>query len=151
MKHKEFTKISIFLQIMSKNNDTKKHYVDNQELEKELVDWIETGEMSERLGNMFIKIAEGLSYNRKFINYTSNWKDEMVSKAVLHLCSYADNYNPDHPKSNAFAYCTQIAYRAFQQWINKAKRETEFKHDLFETVSKFNCHLLRINDRKNTD
>jgi hypothetical protein len=115
-----------------KMKKVKKFYIDPLDLKKEIVDWKEVGKISERLGELFLLISKNMSYNQKFIGYSNHWKEEMIQQGTLFLCKYAKNFDPDHPKSNVFSYCSQIVYNAFIQFIVKEKKQSEIKNNLIE-------------------
>jgi hypothetical protein len=75
------------------------------------------------LGNSFLKIAEGLLKQPKFINYDYHRKQEMISDATYFMVNYIDRY--DTNRTNPFAYFTQIAFHAFLQSINKTNKRNE--------------------------
>lgn len=114
------------------NSEENNYYIEPDDLEEEIIKWQETDEMSEELGIMFMKIAKGLSYKSKYLNYSNHWKDGMIEKALIHLCSYAKNYDPDYENTNPFNYCTTIADNAFKQYIEKEKKHSKLKNDLYD-------------------
>lgn len=105
---------------------TYKNYIDPKEYSKEIEKWKESGEISDRLGELFLLHAVNKTYSQRFINYT--WHDEMISRAVLYLCKYAHNFDPD--KGNAWSYCDRIIYNAFIQVINDEKKQSKIKEDM---------------------
>jgi len=102
--------------------------IDAKELKRELIEFKRVGRASERLGEMFIEMSQGMSNRRNFINYT--YKDEMISQAILYLIKYSKNFNPDYKNSNAFAYCSQIIFNAFRQIIIKFKKDSDLKQKI---------------------
>lgn len=124
---------------MAKRRDPNSaHYIDNKEfLEKisayrELrIEAEESGEerpqVTNYIGECFVKIANHLAYKSNFVNYT--FRDEMILDGIENCLTYMDNFNPEKSK-NPFAYFTQITYYAFIRRIQKEKRqmETKFKY-----------------------
>ena len=53
------------------------------------------------IGECFLKIATHLSYRPNFINYT--YRDEMISDGIENCLQYVKNFNPEKSK-NPFAY-----------------------------------------------
>ena len=97
------------------------HYVNNAKFLEELKNWNDrckeaeeqgepTPQVTNYLGECFLKIANGLSYRPNFINYT--YKQEMISDGIENCLQYIHNFNPEKSK-NPFAYFTQIIYYAF--------------------------------------
>lgn len=104
------------------------HYVDKQELLKELKRYKKKKEISEKLGEMMLKIANRLTLRYNFFGYT--YKDEFVYEAVYRMVEQLDKINVDHPKSNPFCYLTQICYNCFVAKINKEKKYQSLKEEL---------------------
>lgn len=88
------------------------------------------GIISDKLGEMFLKLAEKLSSKKNWIGYT--YKDEMVGKGILFLCKYAHGFNKYHPKSNAFAYVTQICKNGFIQVLQKEEKQSHLKDKMIK-------------------
>ena len=74
---------------MSKKNNT--HYVDNKKFLESLKEWRDKCQEAEEagderpqitnyIGECFLKIANGLSYKPNFINYT--YRQEMISDCI---------------------------------------------------------------------
>ena len=112
------------------------HYVDNKKFLEAMKEWKEkckeaeeTGEerpqISNYVGECFLKIANGLSYRPNFINYT--YKEDMISDGIENCLQYIHNFNPDK-SNNPFAYFTQIIYYAFIRRIQREKKQTHVKH-----------------------
>ena len=107
------------------------HYVDNKKFLEAMKEWKEkcreaeeTGEerpqISNYVGECFLKIANGLSYRPNFINYT--YKEDMISDGIENCLQYIHNFNPDK-SNNPFAYFTQIIYYAFIRRIQREKKQ----------------------------
>ena len=79
------------------------------------------------IGECFLKIANHLSYRPNFINYT--FRDDMISDGIENCLQYMDNFNPDK-SNNPFAYFTQIIYYAFIRRIQKEKKQIQIKSKL---------------------
>ena len=114
----------------------KEHYVNNAEFTQAVHEYVlrcreaeEAGEdypkVTNYIGTCFYKIANGLSFTRKFIRRT--YKEELVMDAVEDCLRRIKNYNIDAStrtgKPNAFAYFTQISYYSFLRTIEKHNRE----------------------------
>ena len=114
------------------------HYIDNKEFHAAMIAWKELCQEAEEageekpqvtnyIGECFLKIANGLSYRPNFINYT--YRSEMVSDGIENCLQYIHNFDPEKSK-NPFAYFTQIIYYAFLRRIAKEKKQTHVKHQL---------------------
>jgi hypothetical protein len=114
----------------------KKHYINNADFCKALVDYQTAvakaktdGKPKPRIpnyiGECFMKIAEGLSHKPNFINYS--YRDEMVGDGIENCLMYFENFDTTK-SSNAFAYFTQIIYFAFLRRIQKEKKQLYVKY-----------------------
>jgi hypothetical protein len=118
------------------------HYVDNKKFYDALVDYRnqviaalsegrEKPQISNYLGDCFIKIATHLSYKANFINYT--FKDDMISDGIENCLAAADKFDPTK-STNPFAYYTQIVYFAFIRRIQKEKKQQATKYKIIENL-----------------
>ena len=116
----------------------KPHYVDNKKFLEAMIEHRERCEKAAKrnrkkpdvtnyIGECFLKIANHLSYRPNFINYT--FRDDMISDGIENCLQYMDNFNPDKSK-NPFAYFTQIIYYAFIRRIQKEKKQIQIKSKL---------------------
>ena len=116
----------------------KPHYVDNKKFLEAMIEHRDKCERAKEkgkkkpevtnyIGECFLKIANHLSYRPNFINYT--FRDDMISDGIENCLQYMDNFNPDKSK-NPFAYFTQIIYYAFIRRIQKEKKQTQIKSKL---------------------
>jgi len=116
--------------------NTKKHYINNADFCKALVDYKEEVALAKKesrpkpiipnyIGECFMKIAEGLSHKPNFINYT--YRDEMIADGIENCLMYFENFDPQK-SNNAFAYFTQIIYYAFLRRIQKEKKQLYVKY-----------------------
>ena len=88
-------------------------------------------DVSNYIGECFLKIANHLSYRPNFINYT--FRDDMISDGIENCLQYMDNFNPDK-STNPFAYFTQIIYYAFIRRIQKEKKQMEVKKKMIQNA-----------------
>jgi hypothetical protein len=119
-----------------------KHYINNADFLKALVDYKEQSRLYKEnggtepkipnyIGECFMKIAEGLSHKPNFINYT--YRDEMISDGIENCLMYFDNFDPTK-SNNPFAYFTQIIYYAFLRRIQKEKKQLYVKYKATEMI-----------------
>jgi hypothetical protein len=103
-----------------------KNYVNSKEFTRLLKEYYETDIMTNELAVNVMKIAEGLSYNWRFINYTSGWKEDMVGDAVIKMYAALESkkFNLDS-EYNPFSYFNKIAWNAFSNRIKKEKKQHE--------------------------
>ena len=129
----------------------KPHYVDNKKFLEAMVEYrnkcIKAQEKNRKkpdvtnyIGECFLKIANHLSYRPNFINYT--FRDDMISDGIENCLQYLDNFNPEK-SNNPFAYFTQIIYYAFIRRIQKEKKQTTIKNRL---IMEGNYDDMTLND-----
>lgn len=111
------------------------HYVDNKKFYEAISEWKASAveaensgepqpQVSNYIGECFVKIANHLAYKSNFVNYT--FRDEMILDGIENCITYIHNFDPEKSK-NPFAYFTQITYYAFIRRIQKEKRQMETK------------------------
>ena len=119
-----------------------KHYINNEDFLKALVDYKTACQEAKLIGKSepkipnyigecWMKIAEGLSHKPNFINYT--YRDEMISDGIENCLMYFNNFDPSKSK-NPFAYFTQIIYYAFLRRIQKEKKQLYVKYKATEQM-----------------
>jgi hypothetical protein len=112
-------------------------YVNSNDFKRQIQEYYDSDKMTDILAVNVVKIAEGLSYNWRFINYTKSWKEEMVGDAVIKMYAALEGkkYNMDSGY-NPFSYFNQIAWNAFTNRIKKENRQheglEEYKRMLYE-------------------
>ena len=116
------------------------HYVNNKEFLEALIVFKtkcaaakEAGEprpqISNYIGECFLKIATHLSYKPNFVNYM--FREDMICDGIENCVQYIENFNPEK-SNNPFAYFTQIIYYAFLRRIQKEKRQLEIKNKILD-------------------
>jgi DNA-directed RNA polymerase specialized sigma subunit len=116
------------------------HYVNNKELLDALIIYKEKVEIAKQkglpkpqitnyLGECFLKIATQYSYKPNFVNYM--YREDMISDGIENCVQYIHNFNPEKSK-NPFAYFTQIIHYAFLRRIQKEKRQMDIKTKIIE-------------------
>ena len=120
----------------------KPHYVDNKKFLEAMIEYRvrctnaeeqkeSKPDVTNYIGECFLKIANHLSYRPNFINYT--YRDDMISDGIENCLQYMSNFNPDKSK-NPFAYFTQIIYFAFIRRIQKEKKQMQIKSKLIANI-----------------
>jgi len=100
--------------------DKKKFYVDPKEFDTEIMNYYDTGIMSNNLAEMVSKISHKLSYASNFINYS--YREEMAGDGIIRMMKalISKKYNKEKG-TNPFSYFTRIAFNAFRNRIKKEK------------------------------
>ena len=120
----------------------KPHYVDNKRFLEAMIEYKEKCRIAEEkgkkkpdvtnyIGECFLKIANHLSFRPNFINYT--YRDDMISDGIENCLQYMSNFNPEK-SNNPFAYFTQIIYYAFIRRIQKEKKQMQVKSKLIQNA-----------------
>lgn len=102
------------------------YYVNSNDFLGLIREYYETDVMTNELGATLQKIAEGLSYNHRFIRYSRSWKEEMTSDAILKMYHALEKklYKVESG-FNPFSYYNRIAWNAFANRIKKEKGQHE--------------------------
>ena len=101
-----------------------KYYINRHVFLKQLEEYYESDKMTNELALNLLKIAEGLSYNHRFIRYSRSWKEEMVGDAILKMYSALEKKLYDVKSGyNPFSYFNRIAWNSFTKRITDEKDE----------------------------
>jgi len=139
---------------MATEKQKKPHYVNNKEFLQAMIDWKATvveaeandesrPQVTNYIGECFLKIANHLSYRPNFINYT--YREEMISDGIENCLQYIDNFDPEKSK-NPFAYFTQIIYFAFVRRITREKKQSKIKDKLLKSSNLEDMIMLQSHD-----
>ena len=95
----------------------KEHYIDNKRFQVLLENWFNNKdrEAYQEIGRIFLKIVNRILMRPSFINYTDDYKNEMISDATYYMVRYMDRY--DLNRKNPFAYFSEIAIAAFIHYV----------------------------------
>jgi len=106
------------------------YYIDPDDLKEEVRIFQEGGDkqMSNKLGEMLIKIATRFASRPNFYRYS--YKEDFISDALLRMVQQIHKINLDHPKCNPFTYLTTTCYHVFIAKITKEKKFNEAKDNL---------------------
>ncbi len=112
-------------------------YVNPIEFKKQIEIFYKSGICTDYLGDCLNKIAEGLGYSPKFINYS--YKEDMIGDALIKMFSALKRKKFDvKSETSPFGYFTTIAFHAFINRIKKEKKHhdtlNEFKQRKYEEM-----------------
>ena len=111
---------------MKPKKEVKEHYVNAKLFREQLTEYYANDIMTDTLALNIVKIAEGLGFNYRFINYTKSWKDEMVGDATVKMYSALESKKfRIESEFSPFAYFNRIAWNAFSNRIKKEKKQHE--------------------------
>lgn len=91
----------------------KNYYIDKKEFHTELVNFNETGVISEKLHMMFWSLARNIARKSRFYGYT--FKEDMITEAYMRCVRYAGSF--DVAQLNPYSYFTQLIHNKFQDMI----------------------------------
>jgi hypothetical protein len=128
--------------------DKKKFYVDPKEFDTEIMNYYDTGIMSNNLAEMVSKISHKLSFASNFINYS--YREEMAGDGIIRMMKalIAKKYNKDKG-TNPFSYFTRIAFNAFRNRIKKEKHIHETHEKYKEELELLSSNYNNIVKNKN--
>jgi hypothetical protein len=118
------------------------HYISNKEFTSAIVEYIEQCALAEQEGKeipqipnsiarQFMALANKLGSRYNFAGYT--FRDEMVSNAILACCTKIRKFDI-RVSSNAFAYFTNVCWRAMVDVINYEEKMSYIKAKSFSGV-----------------
>lgn len=119
--------------ISKKKKKEEENYVQRMDFEQKIKEYYDTGVMTNDLGVILIKIANGLGYRQSFSGYT--WLDEMIGDAIIKMYKALEDKKYDPTKGyNPFSYFNMIAWRSFCSRIKKENLHNEGIKKYKETV-----------------
>lgn len=107
-------------------------YVNQKELKEEIIKYKKNKIISEKLGEMLIKIAKRYASKGNFSGYT--YKDEFIGDAIYRMVEQLDKINIKHPRCNCFSYLTQTCHNKFIAKITEEKKYMRFKEILTDNI-----------------
>lgn len=113
------------------------NYVSSKEFRRLLTEYYQNDKMTNELAVNVMKIAQGLSFNYRFINYTKNWKEDMIGDAIVKMYAALESKKfRIESEFNPFSYFNRIAWNAFSNRIKKEKKQhdglQEYKQMVYE-------------------
>ncbi len=110
-------------------------YVNNKELYAELKLYneqyklsLDSGkekpQISDKIGNAIMQIANRMSNSYNFVNYS--YKSEMIADGILKCFTKIHSFDPEISE-NPFAWCSQVIWNAFLLRIKKEQQQSSVK------------------------
>jgi hypothetical protein len=75
-----------------------------------------------KIGVLYIKVADGMMKRPNFANYPPSQKEDMLSDALFVMSRAGDRYDVNF--ANPFAYFSQITFNAFRYSLKNMKKRT---------------------------
>lgn len=106
--------------------------IDNDVLHGLLEEAKVTGVISEKLGKMFLDLADNILGKARYRGYPEETRIDLVYNSMIPICKYCFNYDASKAtgKTPAFSYCTRIIEMNFWDTLNKYyKKENNSRED----------------------
>lgn len=105
----------------------KEYYVDNKEFLRLLTvhKQIENKKNWEELGRIFLKIATRYLNKPSFIQYSIDWKQDMVTESIYLMVLRWRSFDETR-YDNPFAYFTEIAKNAVNKYLGDRNEDAKF-------------------------
>ncbi len=111
-------------------------YIDKLEFHNNLKKYKETEcpKAYEKIGKSFLLIAQNYLNRPFYINYSPDWKDDMISEAVFDMCRYIDNYDVEElqrqweeygKKPDPFSYFSQYVFNGIMRFLGYKKKDKD--------------------------
>lgn len=111
----------------AKATSTKGHYITNATLLPVVLEAKKLGRITDKLAEMFITITQRYSKKSNFVGYS--FREDMVSVALITLCTNGLKFNPEK-SSNPFAFYTTIIHNSFLQYMADEKKHRTIRDEL---------------------
>jgi hypothetical protein len=131
---------------------SKNDYINNREFHDQLCTYLNSvstaieankqkPQVSRYIGEAIMELCTRMAQRPNFNGYTRQWKEEMISDAVLNCFAAVDNYNPqfatEGKQQNPFGYFSLIAWNAFLRRIKEEKKQQYVKHKNLDIMDIF--------------
>lgn len=122
----------------------KKQYVNNGELYEEIEGFYKLEEISEKLHFMFFEMTNHIINRSRFIRYTPERREDMISDAYLKCLNVIAGKKFNLERKNPFSYFTTVIRNSFKDSAGSEKKQVLIKEKLFDKfVSKNNKPLIK--------
>lgn len=105
----------------------KRKYVTDEELLAAIIEAKQLGRITDKLGKMYMLIAERFSRHPSFSRYS--FRDDMVAFAVTNLCANGLKFD-ENRFSKPFNYYTTAIYNSFIQFLAEEKKQRNIRDEL---------------------
>lgn len=108
---------------------TKKIYLTNEQLAKELLASQQLGHPTEKVCKYFRMIATHLLGSNRYRNYSKDMQDDLVSAALVKCVKNIHNFKPERSGS-CFNYYTRCTEHAFWEVLSKYYKQKNIQREL---------------------
>lgn len=109
---------------VSRRKKKTNYYIDNDELQAEMIKSLDAGRMTERCGELMITLAKHIASSGSYHGYT--YIDDMQGFALETICKGWKSFDPEK-YSNPFAYFTSAVRRAFWQYMARERKHRDIR------------------------
>lgn len=102
------------------------------------------GRMTNRLGAMFMKLADKYGTRGNWRGYT--YVDEMKAQAVVQLAQVGLQFDESR-SNNPFSWATQVVYTSFLKVLNTEKKSQSIRDDLLIMAGSSPSHTRQVEDQ----
>lgn len=110
-----------------KATSNKGHYVQKEDLLKEVIECKKTGVLSSKLAGYLHLIAERYSFSPSFCRFS--FREDMVSFALVNLVANWHKFDPER-SDQPFSFYTTAVYRSFLQYLADEKKQRDIRDEL---------------------
>ena len=102
------------------------------------------GRMTNRLGAMFMKLADKYGTRGNWRGYS--YVDEMKAQAVVQLAQVGLQFDESR-SNNPFSWATQVVYTSFLKVLNTEKKSQSIRDDLLIMAGSSPSHTRQVEDQ----
>ncbi len=96
--------------------------------------------LTDKIALAIVQIANRHCNSRKYFGYTNNWKEELISNAIMTATIRGHSFDPNR-SDNPFAYLTQICDNAFKEQLKREKKQVYIRYRSIDEVDGFNAEV----------
>lgn len=101
--------------------EKKPFYIEPQELNAAVIEAKELGFLTPRLTKHLMKIAEGASKHRWYVNYS--YREDLAAYSLVALTRHWDKADPE--KGPCFNYYSRICFNEMGEYVNNERRQSD--------------------------
>lgn len=105
-------------------------YVDNEEMYREIIEFTETGVVSETLHMIIWKMCNHIINRPRFNRYSVAWKEDMKSSAYVKCITVITEMKYKTDRTNPFSYFTTVISNCFLDHTVAEKKQKRIRNKL---------------------
>lgn len=127
---------------------SRKNYVNNKDLLKEIKSCRDCGEISENLHMMFWEMSNRIISRPRFNRYTVDWKEDMISTAYIKCIDIYHKF--DLERTNPFSYFTTVISNCFLDYAGYECKQKKIKDKMRTKVFGYDSNS-QVNNNNSID